>query len=162
MYSFLQTNDPYHLTAHELNQAKLEFLELKDGEVLGDLGVGDARSLIAGCQLADVTGIGYELLPEAILTAQKNIDAAHLTDRIKLIQANLYEADVSTINAMVLYLSRTMLGGISLKLEEELPPGARIVTHDFDLPGWEIEKEKEIVLSNGLRHPIFLFRKPFE
>ncbi len=159
-YSFLQTNDPYFLTPPELVQAKLELLNLEDGEVLCDLGVGDGRSLIAGCEQAKVTAIGYEVLPEAMVTAQKNIDAANLTHRIELIEGSMYDADVSQVNALLLYLSRTMLGGLSLKLENELPAGARIVTHEFDLPGWVILQEKEITLSNGDWYTIYLFRKP--
>jgi precorrin-6B methylase 2 len=160
-YSFLKTNDPYVLTPNELILQKLELLELKDGETLFDLGVGDARSLITACGLANVKGVGYEISPEAIDIANKNILQANLTDRIEIRQQSLYEADISNADALIIYLTRTMLGGISLKLEEELPPGARIVTHQFDLPGWEAEKEIQTSQNNGSLETIYFYRKAF-
>jgi hypothetical protein len=32
------------------------------------------------------------------------------------------------------------MGRIADKLRAELKPGARVVTHDFPLPGWRIER----------------------
>ena len=158
-YSFLKTNDDYMLSPQEIVLHKLELLDLKDGETLFDLGAGDARNLIAACSIANINGIGYEVLPKAIEIANQNIQQAQLTDRIEIRNKSMYESDVSNADAMILYLTRTMLGGISLKLEEELPAGARIVTHEFDLPGWTAIKEKEIVLQNGTLEKLFLYKK---
>lgn len=158
-YYFIKTNDPYVLTPDEIVDKKVELLNLKDGEVVFDLGVGDARNLIKACETANVKGIGYEVFEEAIKAANKNIIQANLHDRIEIREKDLYEADISNANAVIVYLTRSMLGGISLKLENELPKGARIVTHEFDLPGWNAEKEIKITLKNGSDTHIYLYRK---
>lgn len=157
-YSFLKTDDPYYLTPQEIIQKKLELLELKDGETLFDLGLGDARSLITACGMADIKGVGYEILPKAIEVSTQNIKQAQLTDRIEIITKSMYEADLSRADAVIIYLTRTMLGAISEKLENELPKGARIVTHDFDLPAWKAEKEVEIDLPNIELTTLYLYR----
>lgn len=158
-YEFLHTPDPYSLTHQELIEIKLKMLQLKPGQVVGDLGVGDARSLITACQMEDVTGVGIELHDEALAIAQDNINQAGLADRITLVQQNFLDADVSKMDALHLYLTRTMLGALSLKLEEELPKGARIVTHEFDIPAWTSIHSEEITLSTGARHWVYVYEK---
>ncbi|BDD05654.1 SAM-dependent methyltransferase [Aureibacter tunicatorum] len=158
-YLFLHTNDPYALTPMDIVKAKLDMLELKDGETLIDLGAGDGRSLILACQLADIKGVGYEISKEAQYIANQNIKEAGLDHKIKIIHENMLQADVSQADAVFLYLTRTMLGALSLKLENELKPGAKIVTHQFDLPAWTAVKEIEFQYSNCMSEPIYLYRK---
>jgi len=158
-YSFLQTNDPYVLTHKELVRYKLELLELQDQETILDMGVGDARSLIMACEMADVKGVGYEISPEITEIARKNVADAKLTERIEIINKSMYDADLSKANAVIIYLTRTMLGAISEKLENELPHGARIVTHQFDLPAWDAEKELEVTYDGSRTEMVYLYRK---
>ncbi len=159
-YSFLKTNDPYVLTPNELVLKKLDLLALKDGEILLDLGVGDARNLITACGIANITCVGYDILPKAIATANTNIQEANLADRITIKNQSLYDADLSSADALILFLTRTMLGAVSLKLEQELKPGTRIVTHQFDLPGWNAIQEIEVMLQDGTMETIYLYQKP--
>lgn len=137
---FTESGEPYELTPKEVILEKLRLLDLKDGEVLMDLGCGDAQSLLEARKIADVTCIGYEILPIALKAATENIEKENATDKIQLIAEDLFTADLSTVNALILYLTRNLLGQLSLKLENELPKGARIITHDFDIPAWKAEK----------------------
>ncbi|AXG69715.1 ribosomal protein L11 methyltransferase [Kordia sp. SMS9] len=133
-------DEPFEKTIDEVVQEKLKLLALQDGDVLVDLGCGDARNLIAATKLADIQCIGYEILPKALEAATKNIEDAGLADRIEIIEKDFLRADLSNANALILYLTRNSLGKLSGKLENELPKGTRIVTHDFDIPGWTAEK----------------------
>ncbi|MEM6718422.1 MAG: methyltransferase domain-containing protein [Bacteroidota bacterium] len=128
------------MTISEVIHEKLKLLQLKDSDTLIDLGCGDARTLIAAAQLFNVGCVGYEILPKAIEIARKNIEVAGLSDRIKIVEKDFLNADVSKADALILYLTRNSLGKLSMKLENELPKGTRIVTHDFDIPGWKAEK----------------------
>ncbi|MCH2192841.1 methyltransferase domain-containing protein [Kordia sp.] len=138
--SSTQLDEPYLLTIEEVVHEKLKLLGLKDGDTLIDLGCGDARTLIAATRLADIRCIGYEILPKALATAKSNIEASGLTERIEIIEKDFLEADVSKATALILYLTRNSLGQLSLKLENELPKGTRVITHDFDIPAWKAEK----------------------
>ncbi|WP_299439806.1 methyltransferase domain-containing protein [uncultured Aquimarina sp.] len=158
-YSFIPNDDPYFPTPIEVVQHKLDLLELKNGETVFDLGCGDARQLIMACAMADVNCIGYEILPEAIRDAKIKIEEAKLSDRIKIRTEDIYQADISNADVLILYFSRSVLGALSLKLEKELPVGARIATHQFDIPGWKEETKKEIMQKNGALETIYLYRK---
>lgn len=157
--SLSQLGEPYELTPDKVVQEKLHLLDLQDGETLIDLGCGDARNLIAAAKLAHINCIGYELLPKAIESATENIHKENMSDQIEIIEEDFLNADVSKADALILYLTRFSLGQLSLKLEKELPVGARIVTHDFDIPAWEAEKEIKIRSTNSIPFTLFLYRK---
>ncbi|QHI38312.1 Ribosomal protein L11 methyltransferase [Kordia antarctica] len=156
---FTPAGEPYELTPEEVVLEKLRLLDLKDGETLVDLGCGDARNLIAASKMAKVTCIGYEILPTALKAASENIKKASATDFIEIIKKDFFDADFSKIDALILYLTRNMLGQLSLKLENELPVGARIVTHDFDIPGWEAEKVIPFVSKEAIHFTFYLYCK---
>jgi len=156
---FTPLGEPYELTREEVMLEKLRLLDLKDGELLFDLGCGDARNLIAASKIANVTCVGYDILPIAIKAASENVEKAKLTDRIEIRDTDFLNADLSKVDALILYLTRNTLGQLSLKLENELQVGARIVTHDFDIPGWEAKKEIPFVSSDAIHAVIYLYQK---
>lgn len=81
---FTPLDEPYELTPHEVVLEKLRLLNLKDGELLFDLGCGDARSLIAASKMATITCVGYEILPVALKAAAENIKKANAFDYIEI------------------------------------------------------------------------------
>lgn len=153
------TNDPYAITPQELIIPKLEMLNLQDGEVLFDLGAGNAESLVAACGMAKVQCIGYEVSPNALADAKENIQNANLSERIKMKDDDLFLADIARADAIILYLSRHMLGPLSLKFDQELRAGTRIVTHQFDLPGWTAKEERQVRLNNGQLENLYSYKK---
>ncbi len=152
-------NEPYYHSIEDIIHKKLELLDLKDGEVLVDLGCGDARNLIEACSFAKINCIGYEILPVAIADAHSNIANSGLKDRIEIRTEDFFEADISTINVLIIYLTRYALGELSLKLENELPKGARIVTHQFDIPAWKADREIDYLQKNGHTEKIYVYTK---
>lgn len=154
----MHLNDPYVLTSEEIVHFKLNLLDLKEDEQLIDLGCGNAQVLIEAAKMKKIKGIGYELLPEAVNDTLKNISDNDLQDQIEIITSNFKEADVSNADAVILYLTRFSLGEISLKLENELKPGARIVTHDFDIPAWKEEEKHEFKDAKRAMRQVYLYR----
>jgi hypothetical protein len=57
--------------------------------------------------------------------------------RVRFIQGDLFDADLSDASVVTLYL----LPGVNLKLRpkllSELKPGTRIVSHSFNMGDWE-------------------------
>ena len=115
--------------------------------------------MIEACSFAKINCIGYEILPEAIRDAKENIAKSGLEDRIEIRTEDFFEADISTINVLIMYLTRYALGELSLKLENELPKGARIVTHQFDIPAWKADREIDYLQKNGQTEKIYLYTK---
>ncbi|WP_046758132.1 SAM-dependent methyltransferase [Kordia jejudonensis] len=156
---FTESGEPYELTHHEVVLEKLRLLNLKDGETLLDLGCGDARSLLAARKIADVTCIGYEILPVALKAAAENIKKEKASDKIQIIASDFSDVDLSNADALILYLTRNTLGQLSEKLENELRVGARIVTHDFDIPAWEADQVIEFKSKEAIWFTIYVYTK---
>lgn len=150
-------DEPFEVTIDEVVQEKLKLLELQDGDVLADLGCGDARNLIAAAKLANVHCIGYEILPEALKAARKNVDAENLSNRIKIVESDFLNADISKVTKLILYLTRNSLGKLSVKLENELPKGTIIVTHDFDIPGWNADKTIDFTSKEAFLFTFYVY-----
>lgn len=156
---FDKVYDPFYKTPEQLLWQQLKCLELKDGDVLMDLGCGDARGLIMGCSIANISCIGFEHQADVRAIAQQKIDEAGLTDRIELRSDDFYEANLSEATAIICYLSRGVLGHLSLKLEQELNAGTRIVTHTFDIPAWTAESDLMVGEVPGSHQLIHLYKK---
>lgn len=149
--------EPYALTPEEITDFKLSLLNLKKDKLLIDLGCGNAHVLIKAHKLAKIKGIGYELRPEVINDARKNIALNNLEEHITIKEIDFLKANISQADALFLYLTRKSLGELSLKLEQELKPGTRIVTHDFDIPAWK-EKEKHLFTNHhGVQIEVYLY-----
>ncbi|NQY05344.1 MAG: class I SAM-dependent methyltransferase, partial [Flavobacteriaceae bacterium] len=106
--------EPYVLSTEEIIHFKLELLNIKEGELLVDLGCGDANALIKASELYKTKGVGYELREEAILIAKDTITKHQLENQITIYKASFLNADVSQADALILYLTRQSLGELSL------------------------------------------------
>jgi len=144
-------------TPDELIDAKLDLAKVQSGEVIFDLGCGDGRVLFRAAQRFAVSAVGVEFRRPLVEVAQKRARELHLADRVQFVCGDYLEVDCSAADIVVLYLNRGSLGQLSLRLEQNLKAGARIVTHEFDLPGWTAIAESSIDLSNGSSGQLFLY-----
>jgi hypothetical protein len=67
--------------------------------------------------------------------------------------------DLSDVDVVTIYLSNSVNAKLAPKLSRELKPGARVVSLDYTLPGWKLEKETSVV-SAGLSRQIYLYAVP--
>lgn len=146
---------PFVPTPNEVVDQMLKLAEVNKGDVLYDLGSGDGRIVITAAQRYGARGVGVDINPERIAEANENAKKAKVTDRVKFVEGDLFEAKLSDASVVTLYL----LPGVNLKLKPkllaELKPGSRIVSHSFDMGDWKPEKQMDV---DGRR--IYLWRVP--
>jgi precorrin-6B methylase 2 len=146
---------PFVPTPNEVVDEMLKIADVKKTDVLYDLGSGDGRIVITAAQRYGAHGVGVDINPERIAEANENAKKAGVTDRVKFVEGDLFEAKFADATVVTLYL----LPGVNLKLKprllSELKPGTRIVSHSFDMGDWKPEKEQDV---NGRR--IYLWRVP--
>jgi len=113
-------------------------------DVLYDLGSGDGRIPITAAQKFGTRGVGIDINPQRIQEANENAEKAGVTEQVEFRQQDLFESDFSEATVVTLYL----LPDINLKLRsqlfEQLKPGTRIVSHDFDMGDWKPEQVVEV------------------
>lgn len=135
---------PYVPTKQEVVEEMLRVAGVKAGDVVYDLGCGDGRIVITAAQKFGATGVGVDLNPQRIKEANENAKAAGVTDKVKFVEGDLFDFDFSEANVVTMYLLPSVNLKLRPKLQSELKPGSRIVSHDFDMGDWEAEKVVEV------------------
>lgn len=117
----------------------LEVAQVKAGDVVYDLGCGDARIVIAAA-LRGARGVGFEIEPNLVQFAIANVKAENLADKVKVVQQDLFTADMSEASVIALYLLPEMNTRLRPKFWKELKVGSRVVANSFPISGWEPDR----------------------
>jgi SAM-dependent methyltransferase len=130
------------------------------GDVVYDLGCGDGRVLFTAVEEFKVEkAVGYELDQEMVEALEKRIIDSGMVISISAIQANFMEADLTKATIVTLYLTTSGNAKLRPKLEADLKPGARVVSHDFPIHGWVTDQPDGTSHTIG-SHKMFLYRIP--
>jgi cyclopropane fatty-acyl-phospholipid synthase-like methyltransferase len=145
---------PFVQTPLEVAKKMLDLSQVKPGEVLYDLGCGDGRLIILAAKDIGAKSTGIELREDLVERARTEIKRLDLEDKVKVIQGNFFDVNISDANVITLYLTSSANERLRPKLEAELKPGARVVSHDFKVPGWKPVG----VYDELLGHTIYTYR----
>lgn len=135
---------PYVPTPQPVVDAMLKLAEVKTGDVLFDLGSGDGRIVVTAAKRYGVRGTGIDINPERIKEANENAKTEGVTDKVRFLNQDLFEADIREATVVTLYLLPSINLKLRPKLWKDLKPGTRIVSHSFDMGDWQPEKKIEV------------------
>jgi len=136
----------YVPTPHEVVDDMLRLANVNKGDILYDLGSGDGRIAIAAAKKFGIKAVGIDIDPERIREANENARKAGVSSLVEFRQEDLFKADFSEATVVTLYLLPDLNVKLRPRLWEELKPGTRIVSHQFDMGTWKPEKRLD---SNG-------------
>jgi len=145
---------PFVQTPLEVAKKMLELAELKPGENLYDLGCGDGRLILLAAKEMGANSTGIDLREDLLERARTEIIRLGLNEKVKVIRGNFFDVDISSANVVTLYLTSSANERLRPKMEKELRPGCRIVSHDFKVPGWKPSQ----VFDELLGHTIYAYR----
>src|SRR5580658_10400196 len=149
---------PYVNSPARVVDRMLELASIRPGETVYDLGCGDGRILIAAVQRFQAKAIGIEISPKIVAEARSRIKKAGVGDRAQVIQGDLLQADLTGADVVTIYLATSLNEELRPRLEKFLKPGARVVSHDYAVPGW---KPSQVVQAEGRqKHSIYLYEMP--
>jgi len=130
---------PYFPSLKPHIKAALDLLDLKEGDVVYDLGCGDGRFLKAaarqGCK-----AVGYELNPFMFLYSW--VTTRKYGRRVKVRFGNFWKADISEADAMFIFLLDKYMKQLDEKLSKEAKPGLKLASHTFKVPGKKVSAQK--------------------
>jgi SAM-dependent methyltransferase len=147
---------PYVPSPQNVVEKMLEVAQIKPGELVYDLGSGDGRVLITAVQKYQARGVGVEISEKAVKTSLQRIKELSLEDRIRIIHGHLLEVDLSPADVVTIYLLTKSNELLRPNLERYLKPGARVVSHDYEIRGWKPVKVEEVE-SYKRMHRLFLY-----
>ena len=131
------SNAPYVPTPQSTVDRMLELAKVGPTDYLIDLGSGDGRIPITAAKKFGARGVGIEI--EADLIARSRFDArrAGVGDRVTFKTEDLFTTDLSPATVLTLYLFRELNLTLRPRILEQMRPGSRVVTHDWDMGEWE-------------------------
>ena len=135
---------PYVATDYEVVDAMLALAEVRPDDNVVDLGSGDGRILIAAARSHGAHGLGVDIDPARIREATANARAARVADRIQFRQQDLFETPLGDADVLTLYLTREVNLRLRPRILAEMRPGARVVSHDFDMGDWRADQRQRI------------------
>ncbi|MEM4481290.1 MAG: protein-lysine N-methyltransferase [Desulfurococcaceae archaeon] len=151
---------PYVPTPYPVVRAMLKVANVTPEDVVYDLGCGDGRVLVVAAKEFNVKrAVGIEIDREKYKLALTKIRDEGVEGRAEVIHGDFFDMDIGDATVVTLFLLTSVNEMLRPKLERELKDGARVVSHEFRIPGWKQEKTVEVRDDSGLIHTVYLYVK---
>jgi cyclopropane fatty-acyl-phospholipid synthase-like methyltransferase len=159
---YIREPDIYFVpTPQEVVDKMLELAQVKKTDLVYDLGCGDGRIVVTAAQKFGCKAVGYDIDPTRVIESRANVKNNNLENLVTIEQKDVFTLDLSNANVITLYL----LPSLNVKLIpqlEKLKPGARIVSHDFDMKGIIPDQIVTVKSSDGGSHTVYLWTTPLK
>jgi tRNA G37 N-methylase Trm5 len=112
----------------------LELAKVKKEDLVVDLGCGDGRIPVTAAKKYGCKAIGYDIDEECVRLSVAKVKENKVKDLVRIVHEDVFKVDLSRADVVTLYL----LPQLNVKLIpqlEKMKPGARIVSHAFDMKG---------------------------
>jgi protein-L-isoaspartate O-methyltransferase len=145
-------------SAIEVVERMLQMANVTRDDVLYDLGSGDGRIVILAARRYGARGVGVEIDPQLVSSSRENAKRNGVDRLVTFVNADVLTVDVSPATVVTLFLTRE--GNLLLrpKLQSQLRPGARVVSHWHDMGDWAPERVERLTPGNARTRPVYLWR----
>jgi hypothetical protein len=153
---------PFVPTPPEVVARMLEVADVGPEDLVYDLGCGDGRMVIAAAKTRGARGVGVELDADLVAQCRAAAKREGVGDRVRFLRLDATTVRLAEATVLLLYLLPESLEVLAPRFERDLRPGARIVSHDYKIPGWDDRiVHTEVLPGQGRRdHRIILYRVP--
>jgi precorrin-6B methylase 2 len=150
---------PWVPTPQPVVDRMLELAAVTGRDVLFDIGCGDGRIVITAARRYGARGVGIDIDPAMIKESERNAGAAGVERQVKFLGTDATKADISEATVVCLYLLPESNALMRPILETQLRPKSRVVSHNYEIPGWESRKvlSETVEDENGEKHYIYLY-----
>ncbi|HPL64383.1 MAG TPA: methyltransferase domain-containing protein [Syntrophales bacterium] len=135
---------PFVPTVDEVVKEMIRIAEVRQSDIVYDLGCGDGRIVITAAKETGCAGVGIDIDPARIQESRANAVKAGVADRVTFHEQNLFDADIRNATVVTMYLLPDVNQKIRPKLLKELKPGTRIVSHNYHLDPWKPDKVSKV------------------
>jgi cyclopropane fatty-acyl-phospholipid synthase-like methyltransferase len=132
----------------------LSIAELKPGELIYDLGCGDARVIVAAAQAYSVRAVGFEIALLPYCLAKLRVWFSGTGNLVKVRYQSFWSIPLGEAEVVFSYLTPAVMGRLETKLDKQLKPGAKFISYAFKLPR-RAPTQRSQPTNNDL--PIYLY-----
>ncbi|HEY7154951.1 MAG TPA: PQQ-binding-like beta-propeller repeat protein [Gemmataceae bacterium] len=155
-------HDVFMPTPQDVVEHMLEVAKVKRDDAVYDLGCGDGRIVVTAAKKYGCRAAGYDIDPECVRMSLANVRKQDVARLVTIERKDLFTLDLSRADVIALYLlprtSQRLLPQLA-----KLKPGARIVSHAFEIPG--LRPDRVVTYTSkedDLPHKIYLWTAPFK
>lgn len=151
---------PFVPSPEDVVEVMLKTANVNKNDRVYDLGSGDGRIVILAAQKYQAQAVGVEIDDDLYKKSVERIAELGLQNTAKILHMNMYKVDLKPATVVTLYLLTSVNERLKPILERDLRSGARVVTHDFKIPGWEDVKSQKVTADTGITHTVYLYVRP--
>jgi SAM-dependent methyltransferase len=122
-------------TPDELVTAMLKAANTAANDIVYDLGAGDGKIAIAAAKQFGARAVGIEYDVKMAKFADCLVRAEGVSEKVRIIQGDIFETDFSEATVVTLYLLPTLNERL-IPTILKMKPGTRIVSHSFLMGDW--------------------------
>ena len=154
-----QSLAPYAPTPDDVVDRMLALAKVEPGDTVLDLGCGDGRIPIRAAHKFGARGIGVDIDPKLIETARANAKAAGVEKLVEFRVEDAMTTDLTKASVVTLYLLSSSNAKLRPRLQTQLRPGSRVVSHAFSMgPDWPADALDRFVSAGGDEITLYLWK----
>ena len=148
---------PFVPTPQDVVDRMLDLAGVTEEDVVYDLGCGDGRIVITAAERYGARGVGVDIDPQRIAESKANAERAGVSHLVQFVQQDAMEVDLSDATVVTLYLLSSSNMKLRPMLTRQLKPGARIVSHAFNMGDWDADQVERFTDSRGNTRTLYLW-----
>jgi SAM-dependent methyltransferase len=135
---------PFVPTPMKVVEEMLELADVKENDVVYDIGCGDGRIMVMAAEKYGARGVGVDYDPERIAEAKDRVKRKGVENLVQIVHQDALTVDLSPATVVTLYLTTSGKEIIRPNFEIYIKPGSRVVSHNYDISGWEVRKKVSV------------------
>ena len=145
---------PFVVSPREVVDRMLRLAEPRPGELLVDLGSGDGRIVIEAAKRYGARGLGIDIEPALVERARNNARSAGVEALASFEVRDFFEMDLRGASVVTMYLLPEVNLKLMPRLLQDLKPGARVVSHDYEMGDWRPDETIELSVAEKMIGPV--------
>lgn len=132
---------PFASTPMSVVTEMLRLADVKASDYVVDLGSGDGRLVLAAVEEFGARGgFGVDIDASLVDYANRKAKQDNVYDRAQFFVRDLFDTDLAQATVVTVYLLPIAMDRLQRKLQRELAPGTRVVSHDYPFPSWTAQR----------------------
>jgi SAM-dependent methyltransferase len=151
---------PFVASPEVVVEEMLRLADVGKDDLVYDLGSGDGRIVIMAAKIHGARGVGIELDADLVHRSTENARRAGVAHLVQFRQQDVMTVDLSPATVVTIYLSQKANLQLRPRLRAQLQPGARVVSHGFDMGDWQPDAYREFRHEAEMTCTLYLWRIP--
>jgi hypothetical protein len=153
---------PFVPTPRPVVKRMLQVAAVGPGDVVYDIGCGDGRMVITAAKEFGARGVGIDIDAALIEECRAAAKREGVEGLVRFLHMDAVKARVTEATVLALYLLPESLETLEPIFERDLRAGVRIVSHNYQFPGWDgrLVRSEVVIDEKGREHKIHLYRMP--